>query len=247
MPRYASNKMPQEVKRRYFELIRQGLSGSEAAREVGLSLSCGSKWFIEAGSVTVNEQVPINSRYLSQDDRIEIADGCTSGEPVKSIALRIGKSFQSVYREIGRNSKPDGTYQPWFAHNQAHLKRRRPKLRVFERDTALRQVVAEKLAARWSPGQISRWLRRCYPLKTDWHLCVETLYEAVYRGLILGANAVRVLRTSRAYRHRRGRGRSRDGAMKQSTSMRSIHARPAHVESRRQAGHWESQCFCQAA
>ena len=24
MPRYASNKMPQEVKRRYFELIRQG-------------------------------------------------------------------------------------------------------------------------------------------------------------------------------------------------------------------------------
>jgi hypothetical protein len=27
--------------------------------------------------------------------------------------------------------------------------------------------------------------------------------------------------------------------MKQSTSMRSIHTRPAHVESRRQAGNWE--------
>jgi IS30 family transposase len=70
-------------------------------------------------------------------------------------------------------------------------------------------------------------------------MCVETLYEAVYRGLILGANAARDLRSSRAYRHRRGWGRSRDGAMKQSTSMRSIHTRPAHVESRRQAGNWE--------
>jgi IS30 family transposase len=231
--------MPQEVKRRYFELIRQGLSGSESAREVGVSLSCGSKWFIEAGSVTVNEAVPISSRYLSQNDRIEIADGLTAGEPVRSIALRIGKSFQSVYREIGRNRRPDGTYQPWFAHNQAHLKRRRPKRRVFEHDNALRQAVAGKLAARWSPGQISRWLRRCHPFKIGWHVCVETLYEAVYRGLILGANAARDLRTCRAYRHRRGRGRSRDGAMKQSTSMRSIHSRPAHVESRRQAGNWE--------
>jgi hypothetical protein len=113
MPRYASNKMPQQVKRRYFELIRQGLSGSEAAREVGVLMSCGSKWFIEAGSMTVNEEVPISSRYLSQDDRVEIADGLAAGEPVKSIALRIGKSFQSVYREIGRKRKPDGTYQPW--------------------------------------------------------------------------------------------------------------------------------------
>jgi hypothetical protein len=27
----------------------------------------------------------------------------------------IGTSFQMVYREIKRNSKPDGTYQPWWA------------------------------------------------------------------------------------------------------------------------------------
>ncbi|WP_246274084.1 hypothetical protein [Phytohabitans houttuyneae] len=35
------------------------------------------------------------------------------------MAARIGKSYQSVYREISRNRKPDGRYQPWFAHNQA--------------------------------------------------------------------------------------------------------------------------------
>ena len=43
--------MPAAVKRRYFELIRQGVPGAEAARQVGVSTSCGSLWFIDAGSV----------------------------------------------------------------------------------------------------------------------------------------------------------------------------------------------------
>ena len=162
MPRYAWNKSSPETKVRYFELIRQGWSGSRASEAVGVSLSCGSLWFIDAGSVSFIER-PISGRYLSQDDRIEIADGLARGEPVKSIAARIGKSYQSVYREIARNRKPDGRYQPWFAHNQAHLRRRRSKPLKFETDTALGQVVAAKLAQRWSPAQISRWLRRRCP------------------------------------------------------------------------------------
>src|ERR1700704_1727782 len=109
------------VKRRYFELIRTGRSGSQAAQEGGVSLSCGSLWFIDAGSVSYVE-TPVSPRYLSQDDRIEIADGLARGEPVKAIAVRISKSYHSVYREIARNRKPDGRYQPWYAHNQAHVR-----------------------------------------------------------------------------------------------------------------------------
>jgi hypothetical protein len=70
--------MPAVVKRRYFELIRQGVRGSQAARRVGVSLSCGSVWFIDAGSVHMIDK-PISSRFLSQDDRIEIADGLGPG------------------------------------------------------------------------------------------------------------------------------------------------------------------------
>ena len=77
MPRYAPNKSPAEVKRRYFTLIRRGYAGAEAARRVSVSMSCGSLWFIDAGSVKFVE-TPISSRYLSQDDRIEIADGLDS-------------------------------------------------------------------------------------------------------------------------------------------------------------------------
>ena len=46
MPRWAHNKLPSSVRQRYFELIRSGLKGSEAARLVGVSTSCGSLWFI---------------------------------------------------------------------------------------------------------------------------------------------------------------------------------------------------------
>ena len=237
MPRYAHNKMPAAVKGRYFELIRTGLSGSAAAQKVGVSLSCGSVWFIDAGRVSFVE-TPISPRFLSQDDRIAIADGLALGEPVKQIAARIGKCYQTVYRELARNRKVDGRYQPWFAHNQAHLRRQRAKLRRFAADDELREIVAGKLAKRWSPAQISRWLRRRYPRRWNWRVCTETIYEAVYRGLIVPVHRGN-LRTGRTYRRRRGRGRSRDGALKQSTSIKSIHDRPAAVRSRRQAGHWE--------
>ena len=237
MPRHAWNKSPAAVKARYFELIRQGWSGASASAAVGVSLSCGSLWFIDAGSVSYVD-TPISARYLNQDDRIEIADGLARGESVKSIAARIGKSYQSVYREIARNRKPDGRYQPWFAHNQAHLRRRRPKPHRFGADVELCRVVADKLAKRWSPAQIARWLRRRWPRRRGWHVCHETIYEAVYRGRIVVADR-QALRTGRTYRHRRGRGRSRDGALKQLTNLRSIHERPTIVESRRQFGHWE--------
>src|SRR6266550_4502514 len=235
MPRYAPNKMPPDVERRYFELTRTGLSGSEASQQVGVSLSCGSLWFIDAGRVAFTD-TPVSPRFLSQDDRIEIADGLARGEPVKAIAARIGKSYQTLYREIARNSKPDGRYQPWYAHGQAHLRRKRPRTRVFEADAELAAVAAGRLARRWSPGQISRWLRRRYTRRPDWHVCTETIYEAVYRGLVVPVSP-RLLRTARTYRHRRGRGRTRDGALRQCTTMKPIRQRPAAVESRRQAGH----------
>ncbi|MEU1630920.1 helix-turn-helix domain-containing protein, partial [Streptomyces sp. NPDC020096] len=108
MPKYAPNKMPTAVKKKYFELLREGYRGAAAARRVGVSTSCGSLWFIDAGSMIVPDPGPISPRFLTQDDRIAIADGLHADQSVKQIAASIGKSFQTVYREIKRNSKPDG-------------------------------------------------------------------------------------------------------------------------------------------
>jgi transposase, IS30 family len=74
--------MPASVKKRYFELIRQGMKGAAAARIVGVSTSCGSVWFLDAGGVLIPDSDPISPRFLTQDDRIAIADGLHAGQPI---------------------------------------------------------------------------------------------------------------------------------------------------------------------
>ena len=239
MPRYAPNKMPPEVKRRYFELIRSGLSGSEASQRVGVSLSCGSLWFIDAGRVAFID-APISPRFLSQDDRIEIADGLARGEPVKVIAARIGKSYQTVYREIARNSKPDGRYQPWYAHGQAHLRRRRPRPRVFEARRRAGRGRGREAGA--SGGHLPRSAGGCAAATRagrHWHVCAETIYEAVYRGLIV-AGLSRSCCAPPAPTGTAAAGAAPVTGRCASARRSSRSAqRPAAAESRRQAGHWE--------
>ncbi|WP_405652606.1 helix-turn-helix domain-containing protein [Streptomyces sp. NBC_00019] len=127
MPRGGANRKPTAARRQYFELVRQGLKGAAAARQVGVSTSCGSKWFIEAGSMIIPDG-SISPRFLTQDDRIAIADGLRAGKPPTAIAAAIRKSTSTVYREIARGKKDDGSYDPWWAQNQALLRRQRGRL-----------------------------------------------------------------------------------------------------------------------
>jgi transposase, IS30 family len=233
MPRYAPNKMPSPVKRRYFQLIRQGYKGAAAARMVGVSTSCGSLWFIDAGSVAQPDR-PISPRFLTQDDRIAIADGLHAGDAVKVIAARLGKGYQSVYREIARNSKPDGGYQPWWAHNRAFQQRQRPKPAKLDVSPQLRRLVLAKLALRWSPQQISRYLHRTYPDDASMRLSAEAIYQGLFAGR-LGKKQGK-LRTGRVVRRRQRRGVAPPNKIK---NMRLISHRPAEVRDRAIAGHWE--------
>ncbi|WP_331747986.1 helix-turn-helix domain-containing protein (plasmid) [Streptomyces chartreusis] len=100
---------------------------------------------------------PISPRFLTQNDHIAIADGLQAKQTVKEIAASIGKSFQTVYREIKRNAKPDGSYHPWWPHNQSLLRRRRPKEEKIRGSEPLRTLVREKLTEKWSPQQIARY------------------------------------------------------------------------------------------
>lgn len=234
MPRWAHNKMPTSVKRQYFELIRAGHNGADAARRVGVSTSCGSLWFIDAGSVIVPEPATISPRFLTQDDRIAIADGLHARTPVKTIAASIDKSFQTVYREIRRNSKPDGSYQPWWAHTHAGMRRQRPKPDRIQSGTELHDVVTAKLDLRWSPQQISRYLKRTFTHDGAMRACAETIYRALFAGK-LGDRAAK-LRTRRRHRKRQRRGVPQINKIK---NMRLVAERPSEINDRRTVGHWE--------
>ncbi|MEI7032553.1 IS30 family transposase [Streptomyces pratensis] len=177
---------------------------------------------------------PKSPRFLTQDDRIAIADGLRADQSVKRIASSIGKSFQSVYREIKRNSKPDGRYNPWWAHNQALLRRRRPKEEKIRAGEPLRTFVREKLTEKWSPQHISRHLTREHAPDTSMRACPETIYRALFASQL--GRRVAKLRTGRTRRRKQRRGVPTLNKIK---NMTLIHQRPVEVNDRRTHGHWE--------
>jgi IS30 family transposase len=234
MPRGGMNRKSTAVKRRYFELLRQGYKGAAAARMVGVSTSCGSKWFLEAGGMPITDSPQISPRFLTQEDRITIGDGLRARWHKTLIAAAVGKSLQTVYREIQRYGEPDGTYLPWRAHNKALAARKRPRARKIQAGTPLCAVVRGKLDERWSPQQISRFLTRSFPEQASMRACAETIYRGLFDGL-LGRKAGK-LRTGRSRRKAHRRGVAVPNKIK---DMTLLGQRPAEVNERRAVGHWE--------
>jgi IS30 family transposase len=130
-------------------------------------------------------------------------------------------------------------YDAEVADARAWERARRPKLCALAERPALRSVVAEKLAADWSPVQISAWLRRHYPEDPAMQISAETIYRSLYvqaRG-VLRKELVAHLRRGRSLRRSRGRtALARTGAILEGVS---IAERPAEVEDRAIPGHWE--------
>jgi IS30 family transposase len=72
-------------------------------------------------------------------------------------------------------------------------------------------VVLEELEIEWSPEQIAAHLRMTFPDRPRWHLCHETIYQALYRGARGGLNRrlTKRLRTGRPLRKHRRRSDQR--------------------------------------
>jgi len=154
---------PQSAKRqRFTELRARGWSILAAAREVGVSRTTGNNWsrgyktyrngqvagFVPALDRAAVRQ--ISARYLSQDERIEIADLRHAGLSIRQIAERLGRAPSTVSRELRRNATTGG-YRPFEAHRRATARRARHHRRRVETSEELRRLVAELLAQRWSP------------------------------------------------------------------------------------------------
>ena len=98
---------------------------------------------------------PISTRYLSQDERIEIADLRREGLSMRAIADRLDRDASTISRELRRNAAPGSGYQPFDAHRRTTARRARHRRRL-EINEHLGVVVTELLGQRWSPQQITR-------------------------------------------------------------------------------------------
>ena len=54
----------------------------------------------------------ISARFLSQDERIEIADLHRAGVSVREIARRLGRAPSTISRELRRNAEPGEGLSP---------------------------------------------------------------------------------------------------------------------------------------
>jgi IS30 family transposase len=100
-------------------------------------------------------------------------------------------------------------------------------------------MVEDKLGLRWSPEQISGWLRRRFPTETVMHVSHETIDRSLFvqaRG-DLRHELTRYLRTRRAMRRPKGT-RLPDGRGIRPNIL-NISARPAEAADRAVPGHWE--------
>ena len=198
MGRPGPGALPQVEKReQYARLIGQGFSSLEACRIVGINPRTGKRWrhgrtitardgrklhyspVVTRGAVVGRE---ISDRYLSERERVQIADLRAAGAGVRAIAERTGRSPSTISRELRRNRDPDsGQYRPFTAHKLAVQRRARPRPGKIAADPVLRQFVADRLEKRWSPQQVSRALPGQFPGERARHVVHETIYQAVYR------------------------------------------------------------------
>ncbi|MFF4426580.1 IS30 family transposase [Streptomyces sp. NPDC001549] len=227
----------------------QGLSNREACRIVGVDPRTGRKWLHgrsadsrQRAAPPISRVVPPSglSRYLSQTDRIHIADRLREKATVRSIAAELGRSPSTVSREIRRNRHPDSRdYRPHAAQARADARRPRPKVGKIGQNPELRDFIQNHLALRWSPEQICNSLRKRFPDRPEMHVTHETVYQALYvqgRGE-LRRELARALRSGRARRRPHRQAHTRRPRAVQNMVM--ISDRPAEVSDRAVPGHWE--------
>nr|WP_245233694.1 IS30 family transposase [Micromonospora parva] len=116
---------------------------------------------------------------------------------------------------------------------------RRLALRSYRQAAGVAGRVQAKLEEDWSPQQIAAWLRQAYPDQPSWHVCHETIYQALYRGGRggLSRQLTRRLRTGRPLRKRRRRADPRRCRFVAPTLL--IEHRPAAALHRTRIGDWE--------
>jgi len=157
---------------------------------------------------------------------------------LRVIASSLGRSHTTVSREVLRHTANIG-YRACTAQFRARKRSRKPrKLRFTMLRPALWVEIQEMLHLRWSPEQISASLRKTYAASTM-HVSTESIYAALYvlpRGT-LRKELLSLLR--RKHKKRKHRGILQSDRRGQIAEMVSIHDRPADVEDRAIAGHWE--------
>ena len=130
-----------ETRRAFFDLICTGTPIRRAATQTGVSQTRAFQWWAQAGPVMVTRgrsasgvstpcrpnQPGGRGHRLNLVERIAIMRGRDQDLSYGQLGLVIGRDKAVVYREVQRNSNPDGSYHALLADCRAAERARRPK------------------------------------------------------------------------------------------------------------------------
>ena len=230
-----------ELESEYWLLLAAGVGTVEACRVLGIGRKTGYRWRAENGGLppaALPERARSN-RFLSLMERQRIATLRREKLGVWEIARLIGRAASTVSRELRRNMlEHDRGYDGDLAHARARARARRPRRSRLLADPELRAEVQAKLELDLSPEQIASHLRITFPDRPPWHVCHETIYQALYQGKGgLSRQLTRRLRTGRPLRRRRRRADERRARFLAPPVL--IDHRPAAARDRDRCGDWE--------
>lgn len=227
----------------YWQLILTGVGTVEACKLVGIGRKTGYRWRAERGGLPPRRRVERDrsDRYLTLLERQRIATLRRQGHSMREVARRLGRSPATISRELRRNTAPHdvGGYDGDLAHHRARERLERPRGGRLASEPGLREAIQSKLELEWSPEQIAAWLRTEYPERRSWHVCHETIYQALYNGAKggLSRQLTKKLRTGRPLRKRRRRAHERTPRFVAPALL--IDHRPVEAAERSRVGDWE--------
>lgn len=126
---------------------------TQAAHAAGVSKRTGKAWrngrtratgrnekpLVDWYRSTMDKPKTLHPRYLSQEERIQIADRLRPGDSIRAIARLLGRDPGTVGREVERNGNPEsGGYEPYQAQQKAADRLKRPKPRKAAEDCGTR-------------------------------------------------------------------------------------------------------------
>jgi hypothetical protein len=137
------------VQRQFWRLIATGITTVEAALTVGVSWLVGVRWFRHAGGMPPISLAEPTGRYLTFEEREEIAILRAMSKGVREIARALGRDPGTISRELRRNAATRSgkqEYRATVAQWKAQQAAKRPKSAKLLEDDRLRQYVQERLA-----------------------------------------------------------------------------------------------------
>ena len=256
---------PVQVREMALGLVREGLSGQQAACRVGVPAGTVQYWATVAGmdlqkgklgglaALRKRRVKPPRPRveapvgpFLDGSGRLDLAgrvviqirlrERCS----YRGIAAELGVAPSTVSREIATHAL-EGTYRAQAAQRAAVRARRRSGNPKLVPDSPLWQAVIEGLNDKRSPEQISGRLRRDFPDRDDMQVSPETIYQALYvqaaGGLRHELAVEQALRQGRT--SRRPRSKLGPRSNRSWIGEATISNRPAEAADRAIPGHWE--------